>query len=366
MVISEVNIRHFRNVNIAFSPIAGGNFIIGLNGKGKSNFIDSLSIISTGRSFKKTHNSENIAWSDSEGFAKIALILELDNNTEELSTVFLNHPDRSVHNFLLNGKRIARKKFINKLRTIFFAPHTLDLVIGSPSLRRDELDQFICMVDSNQEALFSEYSKVTKNRNKVLQRISNGVGDKEELYYWTERLLELATEIVEVRSQLVEDISPIIGNLSERLFEGQLHDLSIEYSSKIKFDAIANYREALSQKIKENINKEIVLGRSLYGPHRDDLGFLLSGASIQSIGSRGQQRIASIIFKLAQWQFLYDMFEEKPILLLDDILSELDYENRKRLYDTIVGLDTQYFITLVSEKVFPVDIPKDAYRLLLN
>lgn len=356
MQISRIDIRHFRNVHLHCEPHEQTNFIIGRNGKGKSNFIDCLNIIASGKSFKKSANQDNITWEQLADFAKISCHVNYADDTNELSCVISNQPERVTSNYFLNNKKTLRKNVVGKLKCVLFTPQTLDLVIGTPSLRRDELDQFLCVLDNNNEITISEYSKVVRNRNKVLQRLAKGMGQKEELYYWTEKLLENAELVINLRLEVIDRLLPVLDSLSEKIFNSQVAGLNFSYASKLPDQNGKVYREALAIKIKENIDKEIITGRSLYGPHRDDLDFLLGQESIQLIGSRGQQRLAAIVFKLAQWHLLFELFGEKPVLLLDDVFSELDYTNRAILFNIVHDLGAQYFLTLVDQKMLPKEI----------
>ncbi|MCA9383845.1 hypothetical protein KC909_05785, partial [Candidatus Dojkabacteria bacterium] len=187
------------------------------------------------------------------------------------------------------------------------------------------------------------------------------------LIYWTERLLELGSYILDERVRVLKEFRPVLRANAKQLFDAELGSLDIDYESKVTdFEGEDGSKEIFAQKIKSGINKEISAKRTLYGPHRDDIIFTLNDKNIRIFGSRGQQRLAALIFKLSMWFYLKDKLDVSPVLLLDDIFSELDAANSRKLENLLQELHTQILVTATEKYYLSEDFYKKGNKIELT
>lgn len=365
MLLNKIKFSKFRNLDLEYSPVVGFNVILGSNGKGKSNFLDGLFLLSTGRSFKGFTNQDNLDFREDTEFARVEAILVGDQNVK-LSSVFSKAGENRVqHKFFLNEKPTLRNKFTYQLKTILFTPESLELLTGSPDNRRDELDDLISIYDKEYANAIREYSYVMRSRNKLLYKINQGRAYKEQLTYWTDRLVVIGTGIVLKRVKFLKEIVPSLQNTSQNLFNefsGDKFLLAYVTSLDTKEKRISN---DFIEKLENEYSRELILGRTLVGPHRDDLEFSINGRNLHVFGSRGEQRLSTMIFKIASFEFLTELYNTKVIFLLDDILSELDKQNKAKLVDYISTKSTQVFFTLANKSDLPKSVLSESKILEL-
>jgi len=364
LLLKSIQIKNFRNLNLEtnFSPSI--NIIVGANGSGKSNFLDSIFYLAFAKSFKKYSERNNITYNDKVDFASITAKSERKKTLLELKVVFSIDSNGFERKRLEVNKKLKQKAdFIGNIYLSLFAPHNINLLGGTPEMRRDELDDFISVVDKQYLKSISEYKQVLNNRNHLLPRVRDGLASKKELDFWTEKLIELGAYILDCRRSIIDEFQGFVRNEAE-VFEKQLKNLEIHYKSRI----LSEGKDSLSsfqQIINDNYDKELIVGKSLYGPHRDDYDFISGGKDLKIYASRGQQRIVTMIFKTAMWHYFVDVKKVRALLLLDDIMSELDNDNRKKVEKMIEMLATQTFITSTSSKGFTTKLVESAYKINL-
>ncbi len=351
MQIAQLSLKNFRNLNLETGLKPGINFVIAGNGSGKSNFLDSIFQLGFGHSFKRLSEGGNVNWDSRMDFAKISAKLIRDQQYD-LTLVISELEDRNAKTFSINGRNRARKNFLNLMHVVLFAPQDLDIVSGPPDIRRSELDDFMSSFDEDYQDKLKGYRLVLRNRNKLLQRIAEGVAGANELPYWNERLADFGSNIIFRRMELLEKFRPVLTECAGNIFNAEIRDLQIVYLSKFAADGAEQIKEALLEKLAENSFKEIAAKRTLYGPHRDDFELLFNKRPLRLFGSRGQQRIAALILKLSMLDFLNRLLEDNAILLLDDIMSELDAKHRSNLEETLTALENQIVITAAHENDF--------------
>jgi DNA replication and repair protein RecF len=346
LVIRKLELKNFRNLDITVDPTPGFNLILGQNGVGKSNLLDALYHLALVKSFKPYTARNNVNF-DVKDFASIKAELDIDGIAKELKIVFSVNQDSERKRLEVNSKPTTRSRFINNLTLILFAPHNTNLLVSTPDVRRSELDDFASAVDFKYAMKLAEYRSVLKTRNSLLKVISEGFGKLSELDYWDSKLAQLGGEIVIMRQELFMLLQPLIKELSSKQFNPELSNIIINYESKMKGD---DPIKLMSDKILENRHKEIGAGQSLYGPHKDDFNISSNEKDLKLYGSRGQQRIATLLLKLAMWRYLEQLRSIKPIILLDDAMAELDDENRSKLQDIINDLQAQTFIATTHKQ----------------
>lgn len=319
MVISKLRLKDFRNFKsklLEFSP--GVTVIIGPNASGKTNILEGLYVLSTGKSFKARLEEEMINYS--KDIARVKGRVKKDGETIDLEAVLTrglvdigaSRPEKIARKKLLVrgvGKRLI--DFAGNLKITLFGPWDLDLVTESPSLRRRFLDSVLFQVDREYRRASLSYEKGLRQRNKLLLRIREEGTPRSQLLFWDKLLIKNGDYLSIKRGELIEFINKN-PSLNKEKFE-------IEYD-----------RSAISEtRLEQYGEEEIAAATTLVGPHRDDFIFKEEKRDLAKFGSRGEQRMAVLWLKLAELAFIEKISQERPTLLLDDILSELDHSHRK-------------------------------------
>lgn len=362
MRLRSLSIRNFRNLDGSFDLSERVSVVIGPNGIGKTNFLEAVDFLSKGKSFRTNH--EVLSVNRTENTNSIDSFARLEGNLEDslgnrqllsvtLEQVHTSSPYSCKKTLTINKNKTTRQKFTSIFHSVLFSPNTIDLVAGSPSVRRGDLDDFLMGYHDEYAQIYPEYRKVVRNRNKIFEKLQRGEGFGNELDFWNKQLVAFGSQIIFIRLQVLHDINPYIQQLSSKLFNGQKSVLSIDYKSKfIESPNLPGIRESFAKKVHFNSKKEMFAGMTLYGPHREDFEFLLDNAELREFGSRGQQRLSAFLFKMAQFDLLRQKMASPPILLLDDLFSELDPAVCARLQDYIVGLDAQTVLTALAPDDF--------------
>ncbi len=355
MHLKYLKLSNFKNLDNQFDFEEGVNIIVGVNGAGKTNTLEAAFILSTGSSFNTYPEINLINFDSSKGFSKISGQVGGDL----LEVIISENGDGTNKKLKYNSSDRSTADFLRMSDVIFFSPNTVDLVAGSPSVRRRDLDIFLSQLDDAYAYKLAQYRKVLRSRNKLLYKFKSNAGSLTELDYWNDKLVELGSYLLRKRLELIDNISNFITDLAENLFAVELEGMEVGYFSSLEIDEEVD--EAFRESIQEDLDREIAMGSTQFGPHRDDLIFLLGGKELRIIGSRGMQRMAALIYKLALWRYINAITEEKPLLLLDDIMSELDAKHRKNIEDFIInGNLGQVIITSSSKNEFSRGFLKDS------
>lgn len=330
MFLKSINLTNFRTyaqLDLKFDQRP--TIFIGDNATGKSNILEAIYLLSTTKSFRAETEDELIM--NKEDFCRVEGFLDKPE-TELL--VLINRPTEEVtfkKKVLING--IARRvvDVIGNLPGVFFHPSDINMVTGSPSLRRWHLDLPLAQIDSEYKRVLTQYEQFLTSRNRVLKTIREGHGKAEELEYWTEGVVIRGKIISKKRAEFFEFINQLKTPLGEFKFEYIQSPISEE-------------------KLKEINNREVAAATTLIGPHRDDFSILLDDRNISHFGSRGEQRTATLAFKLAQLEYMAKLLGKRPILLLDDVFSELDAHHRAYVV-SIVSLQQTIIATVELENI---------------
>lgn len=323
MYVKEVNLYQFRNyeqLNLSLHPKL--NIFYGQNAQGKTNILESLYLCATGRSHRTTHEKEAIHWHKDE--AHIRLFLHKQNRVEKIDF----HLDKSGRKSAAhNGIPIQKLgELLGIINVVIFSPEDLQLIKSGPKERRRFLDIELCQLDRIYYYNLQQYHKVLKQRNHFLKQINKNPKDMTDI--WDEQLVHFGEKVIEARKVFIEKLNHLAllihGNIT-----AQKEKLLVEYSPSVSSN---QFRE----KLKENLVRDLQSGTTSIGPHRDDIVFKVNGMDLRTYGSQGQQRSAALSLKLAEIDLMKQETGEAPILLLDDVLSELD-ENRQK--DLIAHID---------------------------
>lgn len=326
-------------------------YIVADNSRGKTNFLEAVFYSVYGSSFKMMLSSSEVIKEGSD-FAKVEILFE--NMT--LKSVISKKGNSVSKRHFINDKLTRVKTLPAKFPIIIFAPQSVDLVSGSPDIRRKDLDSFLSACDSSYSGFLAKYMSILKNRNAVLKNIRDNSGDKNDLTFWTDSLIAEAKNIFEIRLNFFKDIHSPANLFAKKLF-ANCHSFNILYQPfRFNLDGEIPYETFLKNKISENIEKEIRAGQSLYGIHKDDYTFVFNQKDLRFFGSRGQQRLATFVYKMSQMLYLNKNNTKKVILLLDDLFSELDDTHRNNVAQILLDSKTQFLITSADVDEVPLII----------
>lgn len=337
------NYRNYETVKLSFSPSI--NVLIGENAQGKTNLVESIYFLAMSRSHRSPRDRELIRW-DSD-FAKVNGQLIKKSHSVPLEIVLSKRGKIAKMNHLEQRKL---SDYIGQLNVILFAPEDLSLVKGSPSVRRRFIDMELGQMNKIYLHHLTQYQRVLKQRNHFLKKVKyDRKHDALYLDILTEQLATEGAEVLYHRYRFVKQLTKWAQEVQTDISNGK-EELRISYKTTSSVSDKMSKEELLSQlqkdyeKAKE---QEIDQGTTTLGPHRDDLVFYVNEKNVQTYGSQGQQRTTALSLKLAEIELMYEMTGEYPILLLDDVLSELDDSRQTHLLNAIQN-KVQTFITTTS------------------
>ena len=328
MIVKKIKLLNYRNyskVSIKFNKNI--NIFVGSNAQGKTNILESIYVLALTKSSKSSTDINLIKFG--EEFTRIIGTVHQDGFNNELE-VFINKNEKKVYKNKTHIKKISN--YISNLNVILFTPDDLEIIKGSPSIRRNLLNIEISQLSNDYINVYNEYNKLLKNRNEYLKLLySNGYADERYFDILTEKLIEKGIIIYQKRNEFINSINKYIGDIYYEISGSR--GLHLKYETQFEFDSFSknNIYELYKDKLKKSLFKEKMQGMTLYGPHRDEFSFYLDDLSLKTYGSQGQQRLAVICLKLAEIYLFRDIKKENPVLLLDDIFSEIDKSKKNKL-----------------------------------
>jgi len=311
-VLKSVSLQNFRSYKRSEFSFEDATLIIGPNTSGKSNLIEAIYLLSTGKSFRTDKDAQMLKFSEEVGRVKGVL------RDEEIEVVITNgqvNGGSQYKKFLVNGVSKRRVDFAGHLLAVLFSPQDLEIIVDSPSLRRNFLDEILEQVDRNYRVATIAYAKALRQRNALLEIAQEtGVRNAKQLEYWDNLVIENGNIITAKREEFISFINS---------------------SSKDIFDFLVEYDKSVisKQRLLQYEREEMAAGVTLVGPHRDDFSIQMFNNSkktthdIKAFGSRGQQRLAILQLKALELLFVEKILGERPTLILDDIFSELDEDH---------------------------------------
>lgn len=346
MYIKKLKLVHYRNydqLDLTFTD--GINLIIGENAQGKTNMMEAIYLLAFTRSYRTSKDKEIIQWD--QNYAKIEGTI-IKRNQQFPLEIQLSAKGKKAKLNHLEQRRLS--DYIGALNIVMFAPEDLNLVKGSPQIRRRFIDMEIGQIQPIYIYHLGQYQKILKQRNHLLKSLQRKQTDNlVMLDVLTEQLIEHACLVIDRRFLFLELLRRWAIPIHKRISQGR-EQLEINYQATIDVLETDN-KEKISniywEKFKKNRDKEIERGTTLYGPHRDDLIFYVNERNVQNFGSQGQQRTTALSLKLAEIELIKQEVGEYPVLLLDDVLSELDQYRQSHLLDTIQG-KVQTFVSTTS------------------
>jgi len=319
MKINDLTLEYFRNhKNLKLKFEKTSTLIIGDNGSGKTNILEAVHLLSTTKSLRTKYDREMIAHGEKIARIEANVVSDGDKNNLELYIVksekFENASTKKVK---VNGVSRTLQNFAGNLNSVLFSSSDIEIFSGSPSVRRKYLDQIFFQIDNKYARAHKDYSRAVRQRNKLLELLRGFGEGGDQINYWDEKIISIGSFIQKKREELFDFFQSTIGGHAEKL-----NEVKVEY----KIEYLKN--EVSEKRIEKYKNKEIAAAATLVGPHRDDFAVLYNGFDISSFGSRGEQRATILAFKLCEIDFIEKCTGFRPVLLLDDIFSELDQPHR--------------------------------------
>lgn len=377
MYLSYLSLKDFRNYKQLDLSLESGLLLFqGENAQGKTNLLEAVAMLATSNSFHASVDREVVNWDAPDriarvaasvkrhtGEAKIEVVIIDPTPTGEAGIQYLAPNERQRKRIKINDVPKRAIDLIGLVTVVLFSPNDLSLVDGSPEERRRFLDRGLCQMQPHYCQALARYRKIVTQRSALLKRIRENQEDPRMLDYLDEKLTEWANMIVFERRRMVDALNQHVDEL-QAIISGGRERLQIVYRPSFQVDPALDTTEALESyrtQLREARRKEIQQGVCLLGPHRDDLEFLVNGVNMLIYGSRGQQRTAALSAKLGELAYMRAITGEEPILLLDDVFSELDVLRREYLLHQVLTHE-QVLITATDFRSFPAEMLARANR----
>ena len=326
--ICEIDLTNFRNYRHANFRPTSFNILYGNNAQGKSNFIEAIYYLGNSISYRTSQSRDLINW-DSDYFR-----LEAHCTNDQGTITIKSLLDANEKKIFIDGIKINRlSELFKNISVCIFEPDDLALVKGNPSKRRSYLDREIATIQPLYYDLLKKYNNVNHQRNTLLKFVRRDKNLISQLEDWTNIYVKLAYKIVVKRIEFLKKLKPFLDYYLKKITQDK-ENIDIIYEIGQIGEKIVDYNSYLD-KMKYYKNEEIEKGNSLFGPHRDDFNVYINGYNVKKYGSQGQQRTVALCLKLAYLEIAKQELGEYPILLLDDVMSELDMDRRIVLTNTI-------------------------------
>ena len=332
MRLERLTLDHFRSYVKQVFHFGTTTVVVAPNGAGKTNILEAINLLATGVSERAGETSEMIQFNAEIG--SVAGVVEHNDERSELSVVLTkgSYMGKATpkRRYLVDGVARTKSALVGKLSVVMFRPEDMRLIEGSPSRRRGYMDETLSMAHTDYARALSVYEASLKRRNRLLDAIRDGLARREQLSYWDQSIIKNGNILSDYRRDFLDYLSGLATSFGSYLLE---YD-----ASTISPSRLAQYSEA-----------EVAVGYTLVGPHKDDFVIRSEGRDLMKYGSRGEQRLAVLFLKLGNLQYIEEKLKIKPILLLDDIFSELDQEHREEVVKMCEGRQT--IITSAEEEV---------------
>lgn len=340
MIVESLELKNYRNYSDLKIDFDGDkNILYGDNAQGKTNILEALYLCSTTKSHRGAKDREIIKFNENESHIKILI-----KKRDVPYRIDIHLKKTKSKGIAVNGIPIKKaSELFGIINVIFFSPEDLSIIKNGPAERRKFIDMELCQIDKFYLHNLVNYNKIVNQRNRLLKEL--GLRFDKALYetvdIWDMQLADYGNKIIRRREEFIKQINEIIVEIHSRLSGGK-EKLSIQYEPNVN-------KETIESEIKRNREKDIRLKTTSVGPHRDDLGFYLKDADIRKYGSQGQQRTAALSLKLSEIELVKKVINDTPVLLLDDVMSELDSNRQNHLIDSLNNIQTIVTCTGLDE-----------------
>lgn len=344
------NYRNYTNLNIDFS--SNINVIFGDNAQGKTNILESIFLCASGRSHKTQKFTELVQ----DGMESNLVMLEVIKNKSS-STIQIELKKNEKKKILINGIQVKKMgNLMGTLIAVFFSPDELKIIKGSPTDRRRFIDITISQFIPRYFYALQQYNKILLYRNVLLKNLSTKKELLSTLDTWNTQLISVGSYIIKVRLDFMKKLSEV-SKKKHSILTGDKENLYIQYTPSIAFSTEKEIEKNFYSKLKIYQDMEIKRGQTMVGPQRDDILININNKNLRIYGSQGQQRTSVLSMKLAKIDIISELIGESPVLLLDDVFSELDFERQKFLLETLK--DIQTFITCTDKNIDVLNLQKN-------
>ena len=340
MIVKQIELHNFRNYESLNLPLFDQiNIFYGDNAQGKTNILESVYVCSTTKSHKGSKDRDMIRHGEEEGH--IRMHLEKKGVPHRIDMHLKKNKTKGV---AIDGIPIKKStELFGLMNVVFFSPEDLSMIKNGPGERRRFMDLELCQLNKLYLYYLSNYNKILDQRNNLLKQISFNPALSDTLDIWDQQLCEYGAKIMEGRDQFLSEMNELAEEIHSTLSGGK-EKLSIGYEKNVSSDNFA-------EKLKKTREQDIYRKLTGCGPHRDDISFFIGKENLKLFGSQGQQRTAALSLKLAEIELVRKKIGENPVLLLDDVLSELDRKRQHHLLNSIEGVQTMITCTGLEEFV---------------
>lgn len=362
--LAHLSLHNFRNyVRLELDLPPGVMALLGDNAQGKTNLLEAIYYLATSRSPYTGTDRELINWLSLEQeplpYTRLVGRLARGENSVLLEITISQQAEngsRYQKQVRLNGVNKRAMDLLGHLNVVLFVPEDVNLVSGSPSLRRRYLDVMLCQIDTHYCRTLAGYNQIVTQRNALLRDLSKRGGDPTQLVFWNDRLVEHGAQLIARRREALDALDKPAQAIHSQLTDGSEH-LHLRYVPSVDLGegqlAVAEIRAAYQAQLLSLRQREMAAGMTLAGPHRDEMRFVIDDIDAGVYGSRGQQRTAVLALKLAEVELMHHETGDYPVLLLDDVLSELDAHRRRFLLNCVDDGQQQAIITATDLQALP-------------
>lgn len=340
MILKSIALNHFRNYSDMFLEFdKGTNILYGDNAQGKTNILEAVYVSGTTKSHKGSKDKELIQFGQEE--SHIRTVVERDGLDYQIDMHIKKNKPKGI---AINKAPIKKaSELFGILNIVFFSPEDLNIIKNGPSERRRFLDMELCQLDRIYLYHLTKYNKILNQRNKLLKDINFRPELADTLSVWDVQLIEYGKKIINSRNKFIERLNEIVPDI-HRNISGNRENLILHYEPNVKEDE-------MESELLKNQARDLKFGMTSIGPHRDDMCFNIQDVDIRRFGSQGQQRSCALSLKLSEIELVKQSIRETPVLILDDVLSELDSSRQNFLLNSIHDIQTVITCTGLDEFV---------------
>lgn len=340
MVVRTLELKNYRNyedLSMELSP--GTNILYGDNAQGKTNILEAIYLCATTKSHRGTKDRDIINFDSDESHIRMQVVK--DHVVNRIDMHLKRNRSKGV---AINGIPIKKSsELFGSVNVVFFSPEDLGIIKNGPAHRRRFIDMELCQLDRIYYNYIYNYNRIVEQRNNLLRQIAFEGFKDDTLDVWDAQLVDYGNKIMEKRDLFIERINHLIFEIHQKLTGGK-EELYIKYEPSVE---TYNFEKQL----KKSRDNDLRLKTTTLGPHRDDISFFIKDVDIRKFGSQGQQRTAALSLKLSEIELVKKMIQDQPVLLLDDVLSELDSNRQNYLLDSIKNIQTVITCTGLDEFV---------------
>lgn len=337
MKINNLQLENYRNIEALKLDFDSVNIIWGENAQGKTNLIEAIYLFTGAKSFRGVKDSHLIQFG--KDYSRLKIEFENLNRQQKAEIVIKNKRQAKLNGIV----KKSPSQLGDELKAVVFSPVHLSMIKDGPAERRKFIDNALCQIKSGYRNLLRDYNKALKQRNALLKDISFNSSLDAMLYVWDKNVAKTGAKIIYQRIKYIESLTPYVKNIFSGISSGK-EEIELKYCGGDKFTAdTAEIEKYLLFTLEQNRTQDIFNKTTSTGPHRDDIEILINGINARLFGSQGQQRSCVLAIKLAEAALLKNLTDEEPIILLDDVMSELDENRQDYLLNHIK--DRQVFIT---------------------